>query len=108
MIPARCWWPLLDLDVEHERAVQLAVRQLPAIAAEAGWLDWLGPTRWRYAECLRDGEPTLFLICDLLVFATPADYLPAPEVLAAETAPADAAALWQSRRGAAQLAGRSR
>ncbi len=99
MIPARCWWPLLDLDIEHERAVRLAVLQLPEIAAANGWVEWSGPSRWRYAECLHEGKPTLFLVCDLLVFATPAEYQSAPDLLVAETSAAEAAALWQSRRG---------
>lgn len=99
MIPARCWWPLLDLDIEHERAVRLAVLQLPEIAAENGWAEWSSPHCWRYAECLSDGAPTLFLVCDLQVLATPAQYLPEPELGVAETPPAEAAALWHSRRG---------
>lgn len=74
MLPARCWWPIFDIDIEDARAKLKAVGQIPRIAAENGWASWGEPTHWRYEEGYFEGEPTLFLVCDIAVVVTPTEY----------------------------------
>jgi hypothetical protein len=68
MTAARCWWPIDDIDIEMSRAQVQGIVQLERICAENSWVyPPFDPTGWR----IEDGEPCLFLVCDLEVLIIP-------------------------------------
>lgn len=72
MRPAKCTWPIEDLDLEFERAIIMAKADLPRILAENHWGQAGEPRSWREAEGTdANGRPALFLACEVDVELLP-------------------------------------